>query len=62
MVSTTSSPTTPFRWTDGQAMVPASLFDGLTAPAELVLRLGGSTRYVDEGADGDLDEQPRRAA
>ena len=43
-------------------MVPASLFDGLTAPAELVLRLGGSTRYVDEGADGDLDEQPRRAA
>ncbi len=50
------------RWTDGQAMVPTSLFDGFTMPMELVLRLGGSTRYVDEGAGENLGERPRRAA
>jgi len=50
------------RWTDGQAMVPTSLFDGFTMPMELVLRVGGSTRYVDEGAGENLGERPRRAA
>jgi Hint domain len=38
------------RWTDGDADVPAELFDDLTGPIEIVLRLGGSTKYLDEGA------------
>ena len=33
------------RWTDGDARVPPSLFDGATGPAELLLWLGGRTPY-----------------
>jgi hypothetical protein len=39
------------RWTNGDAAVPASLFDGFAGPHELVLRLGGTTSYM---ADGEL--------
>jgi hypothetical protein len=37
------------RWTDGDAAVPADLFDGFDGPFEIVLRLGGMTSYVDKG-------------
>ncbi len=37
------------RWTDGDAVVPASLFDGFPRTLEILLRLGGSTTYVDDG-------------
>ena len=37
------------RWTDGDAGVPADLLRGFSFPCEIVLRLGGATRYVDEG-------------
>lgn len=33
------------RWTDGDAGVPAALFDGFDGPANLLLHLGGNTRY-----------------
>ena len=33
------------RWTDGDAMLPAALFGGFDGAVELVLQLGGSTRY-----------------
>ncbi|HEY4171990.1 MAG TPA: Hint domain-containing protein [Rhodopila sp.] len=33
------------RWTDGDATLPAALFDGFRGPVELVLHWGGSTRY-----------------
>jgi hypothetical protein len=38
-----------FRWTDGDAVVPAALFEGFTGPVELVLQLGGTTQYLDQG-------------
>jgi hypothetical protein len=34
-----------FRWTNGDAALPASLFEGLDGPMELTLRTGGSTHY-----------------
>jgi hypothetical protein len=37
------------RWTDGDATVPGELFDGLAFPLEILLGLGGSTKYVDDG-------------
>jgi hypothetical protein len=33
------------RWTDGDATVPAALFQGLVGPLELVLHVGATTRY-----------------
>ena len=33
------------RWTDGDAALPAALFDGFDGPVELVLHVGGTTRY-----------------
>jgi hypothetical protein len=55
-------PADAIRWTDGDAAVPASLFDGFSAPHELVLRLGGATSYVAEGrvAARSLTVQARR--
>jgi len=35
------------RWTNGDASMPACLFDGLSGPIEVALHLGGSTTYVD---------------
>jgi hypothetical protein len=37
------------RWTNGDAAIPAALFDGFTGHLELALCLGGTTRYVDVG-------------
>jgi hypothetical protein len=37
------------RWTNGDAALPASLFDDATGPTELALRLGGTTSYLVEG-------------
>jgi aspartate 1-decarboxylase len=37
------------RWTDGDAAVPAGLFEGLAGPLEVALRLGCKTSYLDEG-------------
>jgi T5SS/PEP-CTERM-associated repeat protein len=37
------------RWTDGDAVVPADLFAGFTGRVELVVHVGGTTRYVEEG-------------
>ena len=39
-------PDDTIRWTDGDAVVPASLFDGCAGPVELALRLGGTTSYA----------------
>jgi hypothetical protein len=35
-----------FRWTDGDALLPAAFFDGLTGACELELYVGGTTRYL----------------
>jgi len=37
------------RWTDGDAAMPAGLFEGFDGPLEIALRLGGRTSYPDEG-------------
>ncbi len=34
-----------FRWTDGNALLPAALFDGLQGACELELYVRGTTRY-----------------
>ncbi len=34
------------RWTDGEGVLPADLFDGLSGPLELELHLGGTTQYL----------------
>jgi hypothetical protein len=44
-----------FRWTDGDASLPASLFDGIDGPSELHLLVGCTTRYP-------LFDEPLRAA
>jgi hypothetical protein len=36
---------TGVRWTDGDATLPAALFDGFDGAVELVLQIGGSTQY-----------------
>jgi T5SS/PEP-CTERM-associated repeat protein len=41
-----------YRWTNGDAVLPGSLFVGFTGPFELVLRVGGATRYLDDAAVG----------
>ena len=40
-------PDDAIRWTDGDAVVPASLFDGCTGPVELALRLAGTASYAE---------------
>jgi len=37
------------RWTDGDAGLPADLFEGFAGPLEIAIRLGGRTCYVDQG-------------
>jgi len=37
------------RWTNGDAGVPAGLFEGFEGPLEIALRLGGRTSYPDDG-------------
>jgi hypothetical protein len=38
-----------FRWTDGDAAIPPELFAGFSGPLEVVLELGATMSYVDEG-------------
>jgi hypothetical protein len=38
-----------WRWTDGDAHLPAALFAGFDGPLEVELLCGGTTRYVAEG-------------
>ena len=38
-------PADGLRWTDGDAALPAALFEGYDGPMELVLHIGGTTRY-----------------
>jgi hypothetical protein len=33
------------RWTDGDAVLPATLFDAFDGPLQIVLHIGGTTRY-----------------
>jgi hypothetical protein len=40
------------RWTDGDAVVPAELFAGMSGPGMLMVQLGGATRYVADGVVG----------
>jgi hypothetical protein len=39
-------PDNGFRWTDGDAAIPTELFAGFAGPLELVLHVGGTTRYL----------------
>jgi len=41
----TFEPDNCFRWTDGDAAIPAELFAGFTGPIGLVLHIGGTARY-----------------
>jgi hypothetical protein len=47
-------PDNRIRWTDGDAYVPADLFEGLSGPLEIALQLGGQTSYADEGVVEDV--------
>jgi len=39
------------RWTNGDAAIPAELFQGVRGPCMLMLYLGGVTRYLDDGEE-----------
>ena len=43
-------PTNGWRWTAGEAMLPAVLFSGLTGPIELRLDVECTTSYLLDGA------------
>jgi hypothetical protein len=43
-------PDNDIRWTNGDAAIPAHLFDGLTGSLEIALHLGGKTTFVEDGA------------
>jgi hypothetical protein len=34
------------RWTDGEGVLPAELFEGFSGPVELELHFGGTTQYL----------------
>jgi hypothetical protein len=58
-------PANGLRWTDGDALLPAEIFDGFAGPKELVLHLAGTTPYVDAGTAEYATAAPaaaRRAA
>ena len=38
-----------FRWTDGEANILAELFEGFTAPLELVAHVAMTVRYLEDG-------------
>ncbi len=40
---------TSCRWTDGDAALPMALLDGWSGPMEIVLMVGGTTRYIEDG-------------
>jgi hypothetical protein len=39
------------RWTDGDAVLPNRMFAGFAGPVELVVHVGGTTSYVEDGVD-----------
>jgi hypothetical protein len=43
-------PDTALHWTDGDAVLPSTLFDGLNGPVEVTVQLRATARYVDDGA------------
>ena len=43
-------PDNGWRWTNGDAMLPAALLEGFDGPTQLTLLLGGETRYPMYGA------------
>lgn len=45
-------PAESIRWTDGDAVLPVELFAGMNGPGMLMVKLGGSTQYLDDGAIG----------
>jgi hypothetical protein len=42
-------PQTGLRWTDGDAALPAALFAGFDGSAEVVIHIGGTANYIDDG-------------
>ena len=42
-------PGTLIQWTNGDAVVPAGLFAGLTGPLDLVVHLRATAQYIDDG-------------
>ncbi len=42
-------PENDIRWTDGDAVVPAALFASISGPSMLIVQLGGTTQYIDDG-------------
>jgi hypothetical protein len=40
---------TGLRWTDGDALLPGAATAGFQGPIEVVVHLGGTTRYIDDG-------------
>lgn len=40
-----------FRWTDGDALLPPEMFDGLSGPIEVVLHIGAIAQYIEAAAD-----------
>ena len=40
---------TGLRWTDGDAVLPRRLFAGFDGPCEVVVHLGGTTQYIEDG-------------
>jgi hypothetical protein len=47
-------PDLDIRWTDGDAALPDALFEGFDGPADLIIQLGGSTRYVATADDASM--------
>jgi T5SS/PEP-CTERM-associated repeat protein len=43
-------PGSGLHWTDGDAIVPAGVFDGFAGECEVVVQVDGTTLYVDDGA------------
>jgi len=39
-----------FRWSSGDAVLPAALFAGFAGPIELVLHVGCTAHYVEDSA------------
>jgi hypothetical protein len=42
-------PEDALRWTDGDAAVPASIFAGMTGAGMLIVQMGATTQYIDDG-------------
>jgi hypothetical protein len=40
---------TALRWTDGDAVLPGAMFAGFAGTVEVVVHVGGTTWYVDDG-------------